>query len=46
MIQAVAASVRDELLQFSCGVFERLPYPTGSFDLIVTTPTFDHWSDQ
>jgi ubiquinone/menaquinone biosynthesis C-methylase UbiE len=25
---------------------ERLPFPDGSFDLIVSTTSFDHWSDQ
>jgi ubiquinone/menaquinone biosynthesis C-methylase UbiE len=25
---------------------ERLPHPTGSFDLVVSTTSFDHWADQ
>jgi ubiquinone/menaquinone biosynthesis C-methylase UbiE len=46
MIQTAAASARDERLQFSVGTAERLPYGDGSFDLIVTTTSFDHWADQ
>jgi len=28
------------------GVAERLPYPEGHFDLVVTSTSFDHWKDQ
>ena len=33
-------------LHFSVGFVEKLPYPTGSFDLVVSTTSFDHWADQ
>ena len=46
MIEAAAGSARDERLRFSVGAAERLPYPDSSFDLIVSTTSFDHWSDQ
>jgi SAM-dependent methyltransferase len=46
MIETATASARDERLQFSVGTAERLPYGDGSFDLIVTTTSFDHWADQ
>jgi ubiquinone/menaquinone biosynthesis C-methylase UbiE len=46
MIEAATASADDERLRFSVGVAEQLPYPGSSFDLVVTTTSFDHWSDQ
>ncbi len=46
MIEAAAASADDERLRFSSGAAERLSYPEGSFDLVVSTTSFDHWSDQ
>jgi ubiquinone/menaquinone biosynthesis C-methylase UbiE len=46
MIEAAAGSTRDERLRFSIGAAERLPYPDSSFDLVVSTTSFDHWSDQ
>ncbi len=46
MIDAAAGSAGDQRLQFSTGVAERLPYPDGSFDLVVSTTAFDHWLDQ
>jgi ubiquinone/menaquinone biosynthesis C-methylase UbiE len=46
MIEAAAASADDPRLRFSVGTAERLPFPDGSFDLVVTTTSFDHWSDQ
>jgi ubiquinone/menaquinone biosynthesis C-methylase UbiE len=33
-------------LTFSVGVAEELGYPGGTFDLIVSTTSFDHWDDQ
>jgi len=46
MIEAAEDSARDERMQFSVGAAERLPYPDSSFDLVVSTTSFDHWSDQ
>ncbi|MFY9928138.1 MAG: class I SAM-dependent methyltransferase [Streptosporangiaceae bacterium] len=36
----------DGRLAFTVGVAERLPYPDHSFDLVVSTTSFDHWADQ
>jgi SAM-dependent methyltransferase len=46
MIEAAAQSARGKRLRFSIGAAERLPYPGSSFDLVVSTTSFDHWSDQ
>jgi ubiquinone/menaquinone biosynthesis C-methylase UbiE len=40
------APAGDERLKFSAGVAEQLPYQDGSFDLVVSVTSFDHWSDQ
>lgn len=46
MIESAASSGNDGRLRFTTGVAERLPYPDDTFDLVVTTTSFDHWSDQ
>jgi ubiquinone/menaquinone biosynthesis C-methylase UbiE len=46
MIQAAAAAADDQRLRFSVGLAERLPYRDRSFDLVVSTTSFDHWADQ
>jgi SAM-dependent methyltransferase len=46
MIEAAEASAGDDRLRFSTGTAERLPYRDSAFDLIVSTTSFDHWSDQ
>ena len=46
MIQIADRSVDDDRLSFSVGRAEHLPYPDAAFDLVVTTTSFDHWSDQ
>ena len=46
MIKVAARSADDERLRFSTGAAERLPYANGSFHLVVSTTSFDHWSDQ
>ena len=46
MIEVATAAARDKRLIFSVGVAERLPYPDDNFDLVVSTTSFDHWSDQ
>jgi ubiquinone/menaquinone biosynthesis C-methylase UbiE len=46
MIAAAARAAGDGRLRFSVGTAERLPYPDKFFDLVVSTTSFDHWSDQ
>ncbi len=46
MISTAAAGAHDPRLRFSLGVAERLPAPDGAFDVVVSTTSFDHWSDQ
>jgi len=46
MIQAAGEGADDARLSFLVGVAEELPYPDESFDLVVSTTSFDHWSDQ
>jgi ubiquinone/menaquinone biosynthesis C-methylase UbiE len=46
MIAAARAAATDERLQWLEGTAEELPFPAGSFDLVVSTTSFDHWADQ
>ena len=46
MVQTAAADARDDRLTFAVGVAEQIGYPDETFDLIVSTTSFDHWSDQ
>jgi ubiquinone/menaquinone biosynthesis C-methylase UbiE len=46
MIETARATAKDDRLQFSTGVAERLPYPGDAFDLVLSTTSFDHWADQ
>lgn len=46
MIEAAEGGTGDARLSFQVGVAEHLPYPDESFDLVVSTTSFDHWSDQ
>jgi ubiquinone/menaquinone biosynthesis C-methylase UbiE len=46
MIEAAEQAADDERLRFTAGAAERLPYPDDSFDLVVSTTSFDHWADQ
>jgi ubiquinone/menaquinone biosynthesis C-methylase UbiE len=46
MIDVATASAHDQRLSFSVGVAEQLPYPDDTFDLVVSSTSFDHWSDQ
>ncbi|MGB6207915.1 class I SAM-dependent methyltransferase [Mycobacterium sp.] len=46
MIRAANAFNDDNRLTFSLGVAEGLRYPDATFDLIVSTTSFDHWCDQ
>ena len=44
---AVARSMADDgRIRLSLGAAEKLPYPDESFDLVVSTTSFDHWRDQ
>jgi ubiquinone/menaquinone biosynthesis C-methylase UbiE len=46
MIDVAVRAANDQRLRWSVGTAERLPYPDSSFDLVVSTTSFDHWSDQ
>ena len=46
MIAVAAAAATDSRLRFAAGAAERLPWPAGTFDLVVSTTSFDHWADQ
>jgi ubiquinone/menaquinone biosynthesis C-methylase UbiE len=46
MIAVAGETADDRRLRFSVGVAERLPYPDDAFDVVVSTTSFDHWSDQ
>ncbi len=46
MVKAATATRRDPRLRFAVGVAEALPYRDASFDLVVSTTSFDHWRDQ
>jgi ubiquinone/menaquinone biosynthesis C-methylase UbiE len=46
MIEVARANARDTRLQFLIGVAEQLPYSDATFDLVVSTTSFDHWRDQ
>jgi SAM-dependent methyltransferase len=46
MIAAAKSVAKDDRLRFSQGVAESLPYPDASFDLVISTTSFDHWEDQ
>jgi ubiquinone/menaquinone biosynthesis C-methylase UbiE len=46
MIAAARGAATDDRLRFVVGTAERLPWPAASFDLVVSTTSFDHWADQ
>ncbi len=46
MISVADATEHDSRISFVTGVAEELPYPDGSFDLVVSMTSFDHWQDQ
>jgi ubiquinone/menaquinone biosynthesis C-methylase UbiE len=46
MIDAATRAAGDQRLRFCVGAAERLPHPGSSFDLVISTTSFDHWSDQ
>jgi ubiquinone/menaquinone biosynthesis C-methylase UbiE len=46
MIEVARAGATDDRLRFVAGTAERLPWPAATFDLVVSTTSFDHWADQ
>jgi ubiquinone/menaquinone biosynthesis C-methylase UbiE len=46
MVRTASATAGDDRLTFAVGVAEHIGYPDETFDLIVSTTSFDHWSDQ
>ena len=46
MVEAARAAAADDRLNFVAGPAEQLPWPDASFDLVVSTTSFDHWADQ
>jgi ubiquinone/menaquinone biosynthesis C-methylase UbiE len=46
MIETAESLAEDRRLRFETGEAEQLPYPQGTFDLLVSTTSFDHWANQ
>jgi ubiquinone/menaquinone biosynthesis C-methylase UbiE len=46
MVKTANAITQDDRVTFAAGVAEQIGYPDETFDLIVSTTSFDHWSDQ
>jgi ubiquinone/menaquinone biosynthesis C-methylase UbiE len=46
MIQVATSAATDARLRFVVGTAEQLPWPGQTFDLVVSTTSFDHWADQ
>jgi ubiquinone/menaquinone biosynthesis C-methylase UbiE len=46
MVRTASATTHDDRMTFAVGVAEQIGYPDETFDLIVSTTSFDHWSDQ
>ena len=46
MVETARSMGNDPRLGFRVGVAEELPYDDGSFGLVVSTTSFDHWRDQ
>lgn len=46
MIATANSLADDDRLRFTVGVAEELGYSDGAFDLVVSTTSFDHWTDQ
>ncbi|MFI5062902.1 MAG: class I SAM-dependent methyltransferase [Streptosporangiales bacterium] len=46
MIDAARAAAAGGRLRWLPGTAEHLPFPAGTFDLVVSTTSFDHWADQ
>ena len=46
MIVVATSAATDGRVRFVVGTAERLPWPDQTFDLVVSTTSFDHWADQ
>jgi ubiquinone/menaquinone biosynthesis C-methylase UbiE len=46
MIETARRLADDSRLTFAGGVAERLPHPDASMDLVVSSTSFEHWTDQ
>jgi ubiquinone/menaquinone biosynthesis C-methylase UbiE len=46
MIEVARAAAAEDRLRFVVGAAEGLPWPAATFDLVVSTTSFDHWADQ
>jgi ubiquinone/menaquinone biosynthesis C-methylase UbiE len=46
MVAVAGGHAADGRLRFTAGTAERLPAADGHYDLVVSTTSFDHWSDQ
>jgi len=46
MIEVARSASSDERLNFIRGAAERLPADKSAYDLVVSTTSFDHWTDQ
>ncbi len=46
MIAVATQTAADHRLRFTAGTAEHLPWPAGTFDLVISTTSFDHWADQ
>ncbi len=46
MIEVARSASPDERLKFVQGTAERLPADDSAYDVVVSTTSFDHWTDQ
>jgi ubiquinone/menaquinone biosynthesis C-methylase UbiE len=46
MVKTAAAVTGNDRLAFAVGVAEQIGHPDDTFDLVVSTTSFDHWTDQ
>jgi len=46
MVAVARAQTQDTRIDFLQGVAEQLPFRDATFDLVVSTTSFDHWTDQ
>ena len=46
MVEVARGRAADDRLRFLVGTAEQLPWPAETFDLVVSTTSFDHWADQ
>ena len=46
MIEVARSAATDRRVRFVVGAVEQLPWPDRTFDLVVSTTSFDHWPDQ